>query len=44
VLFAIALPSQRAIAGRGKLVDLKLTPHIGLPLDWVIQKRSAGIE
>ncbi len=33
-----------AVAQRGELVDLKLTPHVDLPLEWVTQKRTAGIE
>ena len=33
-----------AIAERGELVDLKLTPHVDLPLDWTTQKRVVGLE
>jgi hypothetical protein len=33
-----------AVAERGQLVDLKLTPHIDLPLDWATQKHAVGIE
>ncbi len=33
-----------AIAERGELADLKLTPHVDLPLDWTTQKRVVGIE
>ena len=33
-----------AIAERGELADLKLTPHINLPLDWTTQKRVVGRE
>jgi hypothetical protein len=33
-----------AVVQRGQLVDLKLTPHVDLPLEWVTQKRAAGIE
>ena len=33
-----------AIAERGELADLKLTPHVDLPLDWTTQKRVVGLE
>jgi hypothetical protein len=33
-----------AIAERGELADLKLTPHVDLPLDWMTQKRVVGLE
>ena len=33
-----------AIAERGELADLKLTPHVDLPLDWTTQKRAVGLE
>ena len=33
-----------AIAERGELADMKLTPHVDLPLDWTIQKRVVGLE
>jgi site-specific DNA recombinase len=33
-----------AIAERGELANLKLTPHVDLPLDWTTQKRVVGIE
>lgn len=33
-----------AIAERGKLADLRLTPHVDLPLDWTMQKRTVGFE
>jgi site-specific DNA recombinase len=33
-----------AIAERGELTDLKLTPHVDLPLDWTTQKRVVGLE
>ena len=33
-----------AIAKRGELADLKLTPHVDLPLDWTTQKRVVGLE
>jgi site-specific DNA recombinase len=33
-----------AIAERGTLADLRLTPHVDLPLDWTMQKRSVGFE
>ena len=32
-----------AIAERGELADLKLTPHVDLPLDWTTQKRVVGL-
>ena len=33
-----------AVAMRGQPVELRLTPHIDLPLDWTAQKRALGIE
>ena len=33
-----------AIAERGALADLRLTPHVDLPLDWTMQKRVVGLE
>jgi hypothetical protein len=33
-----------AIAERGELVDLQLTPHVDLPLDWTTQNRVFGLE
>jgi DNA invertase Pin-like site-specific DNA recombinase len=33
-----------AMAERGELVDLKLTPHVDLPLDWTTQERVVGLE
>src|SRR6266446_90665 len=33
-----------AIAERGELADLKLTPHVDLPLDWTTQKRVVRLE
>jgi site-specific DNA recombinase len=33
-----------AIAERGELADLKLTPRVDLPLDWTTQKRVVGLE
>jgi hypothetical protein len=33
-----------AIAERGELADLKLTPHVDLPLNWTTQKRVVGLE
>jgi site-specific DNA recombinase len=33
-----------AIAERGELADLKLTPHVDLPFDWTTQKRVVGLE
>ena len=33
-----------AITERGELADLKLTPHVDLPLDWRMQKRVVGLE
>ena len=33
-----------AIAERGELADLKLTPHVDLPFDWTTQKRVIGLE
>ncbi len=33
-----------AIAERGELADLKLTPHVDLPLNWTMQKRVVGLE
>ena len=33
-----------AITERGELADLKLTPHVDLPLDWRMQKRVIGFE
>ena len=33
-----------AIAEHGELADLKLTPHVDLPLDWMTQKRVVGLE
>ena len=33
-----------AIAERGELAPLKLTPDVNLPLDWTTQKRVVGIE
>jgi site-specific DNA recombinase len=33
-----------AIAERGELADLKLTPHVDLPLDWTTQRRVVGFE
>jgi len=33
-----------AIAERGALADLKLTPHVDLPLDWTMQRRVVGLE
>jgi len=33
-----------AIAERGELADLKLTPHVDLPLDWTTQKPVVGLE
>ena len=33
-----------AIAERGELADLKLTPHVDLPFDWTTQKREVGLE
>jgi site-specific DNA recombinase len=33
-----------AIAERGALADLKLTPHVDLPLDWTMQQRVVGLE
>ena len=33
-----------AIAERGELAELKLTPHVDLPLDWTTQKRVVGLE
>ena len=33
-----------AIAERGELAHMKLTPHVDLPLDWTIQKRVVGLE
>jgi hypothetical protein len=33
-----------AIAERGELADLKLTPHVDLPLDWMTQRRMVGLE
>jgi hypothetical protein len=33
-----------AIAERGELADLKLTPHVDLPLYWTTQKRVVGLE
>jgi len=31
-----------ATAERGELTDLKLTPHVDLPLDWTIQEREVA--
>ena len=36
--------TREAIAERGELADLKLTPHVDLPLDWMTQKRVVGLE
>ena len=33
-----------AITERGEVADLKLTPHVDLPLDWTTQKRVVGLE
>jgi len=33
-----------AVAERGALVELKLTPHVDLPLNWIAQRRAAGLE
>ena len=33
---------SEVIAERGELADLKLTPHVDLPLDWTTQKRVVG--
>lgn len=33
-----------AIAERGELADLKLTPHVDLPINWTTQKRVVGLE
>ena len=33
-----------AVAVRGEPVELRLTPHIDLPLDWTVQMRALGIE
>lgn len=33
-----------AIAERGESADLKLTPHVDLPLNWTTQKRVVGLE
>ena len=33
-----------AIAERGEVADLKLTPRVDLPLDWTTQKRVVGLE
>ena len=33
-----------AIAERGELADLKLTPHVDLSLNWTTQKRVVGLE
>jgi len=33
-----------AIAERGELADLKLTPHVDLPFDWTTQERLVGLE
>jgi site-specific DNA recombinase len=33
-----------AVAERGQLVALKLTPHIDLPLDWSAQRYAVGID
>ena len=33
-----------AIAERGALADLKLTPHVDLPFDWTMQRRVVGLE
>jgi len=33
-----------AIAERGALADLKLTPHVDLPLNWAMQKQVVGLE
>jgi site-specific DNA recombinase len=33
-----------AIAERGALADLNLTPHLDLPLSWTMQKRVVGLE
>ena len=40
----IAPKIVEAIAERGELADLKLTPHVDLPLDWTTQKRVVGLE
>jgi len=36
--------ASEAIAERGELADLKLTPHVDLPLNWTTQKRMVGLE
>ena len=33
-----------AIAERGELADLRLTPHVDLPLSWTMQRRVVGLE
>ena len=33
-----------AIAERGELAEVKLTPHVDLPLNWTTQKRAVGLE
>jgi hypothetical protein len=33
-----------AIAERGELAEVKLTPHVDLPLNWTTQKRVVGLE
>ena len=40
----IAPKIVEAIAERGELANLKLTPHVDLPLDWTTQKRVVGLE
>ena len=43
--FAFLAPEiVAAVAVRGEPVELRLTPHIDLPLDWTAQKRALGIQ
>jgi len=35
--------NRHAIAERGELPDLRLTPHVDLPLDWTMQQRAVGL-